>query len=1230
MEGQQNTFSDAVRVIIDTGAGTCATNDRRLIHQFRSNRSRDEATEYEGPQGEVLVTLGTGNLLMNFGNRTLTLPTIYAPKLTHTLISGKSLKEEGVTSLDFQNNKLKDKHGNQAAFRFQQGVIVLNAGCLQRTKTVYFNSIHTRLGHANSDAIQRTITAGLIEGLRKYDDPHEVCVSCQCAKARRAPAIEGSRDLYKQNEPFSMVHTDVCGPLTVGGVPEKYFVILKDDFTKYINIYFLRSKSEVYETLKRYVAYVQTQFHRTVKLIYSDRGTEFSNSEVRNFCQLRGITQRFSPARSPMRNGTAERQMLTILNDTRCLLSAAKLGNQFWVYAARFGVFNRNILMNSDLNDSPFGYLQGFHPRWKNLHSFGTKVIVTTLDQESKLQQRGYEGVYLGPSSISFGYLCLIPELHKVVDTSHVVFLEDKITPRDELDTDYDEDHITTDAYEPDMLEFDEIPTPRKGNLIFNDEKVLKESEPSRQSEIGNRVNQNIETPEEVTENAKEVMDQGTNGKDDQTVIHGETETVPTIVPDKEGDVTETVEALEAPEAPREESIEHEPQQGSETEDGHHELQGNETSNEDLRENDTSFEEETASQTEPQEPQETYQEASPSPEPVNEEEYPEPGYEKPVEVQADRGNKVLEHEVPPNLRSTLVGAPNRVRLAEDDDSIASRLRKRRKLYLVVQMDGVEQVSPIESMEQLPRNFHDAMNSKHGSEWQQAISRELEAHKAMKTWDPVPVPLTSRIQALCVPSKWVFTRKGVNSEIFKARMVARGDYQDESTYASTYSPTLRYELLRMLFSLAVNTRCFIAQYDIKTAYLNAFIDKELYIQDPIPTNGAPKAYRLRRALYGIKQAGYLWAQTFARFLLEQGFQTSYATPSIFKKGVVTIAVFVDDLLVLSSTQEAIDDTYSLLCSRFETKKVEGHVIRSENVEHRRPAIVKQELLGFELYITSQKGRVVELAMKKEKYLHEVKKLFNLPGKEKQPMAHNFYFDKQENKVVEMEPKEWRRRIKRLQKILGVALHVTSTLRPDAAYVSQYLAKFISFPHEVILKRAMMLLDYLVATAAVGITFRGPRRNKLQLLFYSDSDYASDPETRKSQNGYIAMSSNGPISWKSKATALTCQSSAEAEYQAMVLSSNESKWLEQAANFLTGNNVERSVFYVDNISAISIALNNEFRPRTKHFDVRLHVIRDRVKEGMKIEHMSGKQQLADLLTKPVDMNTLRTLRPQILSG
>ena len=144
----------------------------------------------------------------------------------------------------------------------------------------------------------------------------------------------------------------------------------------------------------------------------------------------------------------------------------------------------------------------------------------------------------------------------------------------------------------------------------------------------------------------------------------------------------------------------------------------------------------------------------------------------------------------------------------------------------------------------------------------------------------------------------------------------------------------------------------------------------------------------------------------------------------------------------------------------------------------------------------------------------------------------------------------------------------------------------------------------------------KSNHLEIIGYSDSDFAGCQDSRKSTSGNIFLLAGGAISWKSVKQTLTASSTMEAEFVACHEASNQVIWLR---NFITGlrimDGVERPLkLFCDNQSAVLFSNNNRSSSKSKHIDIKFLIVKERVQSGqMSIEHIGTNSMIADPLTK-----------------
>ena len=138
---------------------------------------------------------------------------------------------------------------------------------------------------------------------------------------------------------------------------------------------------------------------------------------------------------------------------------------------------------------------------------------------------------------------------------------------------------------------------------------------------------------------------------------------------------------------------------------------------------------------------------------------------------------------------------------------------------------------------------------------------------------------------------------------KARLVAQGYSQQEGIdYTETFAPVARLESIRLLISFAVNKGITLYQMDVKSAFLNGYIEEEVYVHQPpgFESSKNPEyVFKLKKSLYGLKQAPRAWYERLSNFLLEKEFTRGKVDTTLFcktvKNDILVCQVYVDDII-----------------------------------------------------------------------------------------------------------------------------------------------------------------------------------------------------------------------------------------------------------------------------------------------------------------------------------------------
>ncbi|WVZ54112.1 hypothetical protein U9M48_004967 [Paspalum notatum var. saurae] len=182
-------------------------------------------------------------------------------------------------------------------------------------------------------------------------------------------------------------------------------------------------------------------------------------------------------------------------------------------------------------------------------------------------------------------------------------------------------------------------------------------------------------------------------------------------------------------------------------------------------------------------------------------------------------------------------------------------------------------------------------------------------------------------------------------------------------------------------------------------------------------------------------------------------------------------------------------------------------------------------------------------------------------------------------------------------VGSIMYAQVCTRPDLAFTTGMLGRYQKNPgveHWIAVKKT---LQYLQGTKSLMLTYR--KSNALEIVGYSDADWAGCKDTRKSTSGYIFILARGAISWKSLKQSIVTSSTEYAE----IIACYEATGIEKPLKL-----------YCDNESAIFYSYNNKSSNTAKYIDIKYYVVKRKIQDQtIMLEHIESERMLADPLTK-----------------
>ena len=352
--------------------------------------------------------------------------------------------------------------------------------------------------------------------------------------------------------------------------------------------------------------------------------------------------------------------------------------------------------------------------------------------------------------------------------------------------------------------------------------------------------------------------------------------------------------------------------------------------------------------------------------------------------------------------------------------------------------------------------------------------------------------------------------------------------------------------------------------------------------------------LKKSLYGLKQSGRNWYNTFTNYLNSLGFIRNQIDPCVYsepltEKDSIIIIFWVDDIVIACSDKSKIQSIKKLLNVKFKMDD-RGKL---------------KWFMGIDF------GRLPDgrYHMSQHRYVESVLQKFGMS--DANPASSPVESGMKLKRPSEGEVELFRKSGVNYRQAVGCLIYLMMGTRPDISWIVSKLSQFTDNPGITHLQAFKRLLRYLKGTQFRRLVFT---TNAGELVGYSDADWAGDLDDRRSTTGYIFTLGKVPISWRTTKQSTVALSSCEAEYMAMAEATKEAIYLRNLCLSMNLKQKDKIVLFTDNSAALKLSENSgKQHNRTKHIDIRFHFIREQ--NNFVYDHVSSENNLADILTKPL---------------
>src|SRR5712672_4565471 len=389
------------------------------------------------------------------------------------------------------------------------------------------------------------------------------------------------------------------------------------------------------------------------------------------------------------------------------------------------------------------------------------------------------------------------------------------------------------------------------------------------------------------------------------------------------------------------------------------------------------------------------------------------------------------------------------------------------------------------------SYTEAIKSVDAKQWNDACQYKIDALHKNDTWELIDLPPGRK----SIKSKWVFKLKADGR--YCTHLVAKGFMQIPGIdYDETFSPVAHFESLRLLLALAALEDWEIQQMDIKSVFLNGVLDEEIYMEQPIgfiAPGTETKVCRLKRAIYGLKQASRTWNLQFHGFLTGIGYMRTHANAGVYVKhqrggdGPIIVILYIDDITILGSSLEAVDRLKDQITKRYEVTDL-GNI---------------ESYLGIRILRDHSNKH---LTIDQSGYVKDVFDHFGMadvnPNHTPLPSGADVYLIKYDGQATQSE-------IKHYQSLISSLLYIQIGTCPDLSFAVSRLAQYAFNLSSQHLRLAQYVLSYLLKTKDMCLSYDGAKGNGL--YGYTDSSLGDQTDDRHSTCGFVFLLANTAIGW-----------------------------------------------------------------------------------------------------------------------
>jgi transposase InsO family protein len=422
---------DPTRWILDSGASNHMSGSRAAFAHLDTGihgsvRFGDGSTAQIEGSGTVLFTCKNGE------HQTLS-NVYYLPRLTANIVSVGQLDEtgyqvlveHGLMHIRDEERRLLAKVPRSPGRLYVLIVTIARPICLAARTNDEAWTWHDRFGHANFTALRKMARDELVRGMPTIKQVDQLCEACLAGKQRRTPFPQ--KALRRLTEPLQLLHGDLCGPITPATPSSnRYFLLLVDDYSRYMWIVLLPSKDAAAAAIKNVQAAAERKSGKKLLALRTDRGGEFAAADFTDYCAHLGVRRELTTPYTPQQNGVVERRNQTVVGTARSMMKNKGLPGVFWGEAVTTAVYLLNrTSCKANQGATPYELWTGSTPAVHHLRTFGCVAHVkATTPNPKKLDDRNKRMIFVGYEPGSKAYRAYNPLTRRVHISRDIIFDE--------------------------------------------------------------------------------------------------------------------------------------------------------------------------------------------------------------------------------------------------------------------------------------------------------------------------------------------------------------------------------------------------------------------------------------------------------------------------------------------------------------------------------------------------------------------------------------------------------------------------------------------------------------------------------------------------------------------------------------------------------------------------------------------------------------------------------------